>query len=305
MLCCFCYVGLTNVWLPHGERLLSWFAGGNEGPGSQGRALVSELLLCQVKLWELLVVVHLVAYFCVLVAFVLAVCPFRLMKSLCSVWNCVFMLSNVLIWDKLSKSIGLIKGKTHSHVECAEAKLFSFLLLQTSFWMVWIPVILWFLADTNFHQMIWAQSAIVPPPHCAGALGIVTHLCHVLASLWGSESSPVMACVRVLSWSACWAVLNWAAQDSFHTREWCHRETLAGLLWRALLEVISKFPWQPPLEPDLVNPIARLIPLLLWHLYLLPCGFSDLVCFLVILPWTSSSIMNSHSQIGVWLSASS
>lgn len=64
---------------------------------------------------------------------VLAVCPFRLMKGLCSVWNCVFILQNVLIGDKLSKSIVLIKGKTHSHVKCAEAKLFSFLLLQTSF----------------------------------------------------------------------------------------------------------------------------------------------------------------------------
>lgn len=36
-----------------------------------GRALVSELLLCQVKLRELLIVIHLIliAYFCVLVTF--------------------------------------------------------------------------------------------------------------------------------------------------------------------------------------------------------------------------------------------
>lgn len=34
---------------------------------------------------------------------------------------CVFMLSNAL-----SKSIVLIKGKTHCHVESAEAKLFPF-----------------------------------------------------------------------------------------------------------------------------------------------------------------------------------
>lgn len=72
---------------------------------------------------------------------------------------------------------------------------------------------------------------------------------------------------------------NGAAQESFRTGKRCHTETPAGLLWRALLPVISKFPWQPPVEPDLVNPIARLIPLLLWHLSLLPSGFSDWVWF--------------------------
>lgn len=60
------------------------------------------------------------------------------------------------------------------------------------------------------------------------------------------------------------------------------RETLAGLLWRALLQVSSKFPWQPPVEPDLVNPIAPLILLLLWHLYLLPSGFSVWVWFFLL-----------------------
>lgn len=65
------------------------------------------------------------------------------------------------------------------------------------------------LAEINFHQLIWHQSPTVPPPRGAAALGAVPHLCSVSAPLWGSRSSPGTACVRVLSWSDCWAVLNW------------------------------------------------------------------------------------------------
>lgn len=106
--------------IAHGERLLSLFSGGNEGRGCVGQGAGFGAAAVPGKA---LGVTHCGSSYCLFLwvnHFFLAVSRFRLMKGL---WSCVFMLSNVLIGDKLSKSIVLIKGKTHSHVESAEAKL--------------------------------------------------------------------------------------------------------------------------------------------------------------------------------------
>lgn len=62
-----------------------------------GRALVSEQLLCQVKASG---VTRCGVPYCLFPWLSLSFLPlsrFKLMKGLCSVWNCVFLLRNLLI----------------------------------------------------------------------------------------------------------------------------------------------------------------------------------------------------------------
>lgn len=86
-------------WSPRGEQLLSWFSGGNEGPGCVGQGAgfgaaavpgkASGVTHCDLP--------YSYCLFLCFSHFFLAVGHFRLMKGLCLVWNCVFMLSNVCI----------------------------------------------------------------------------------------------------------------------------------------------------------------------------------------------------------------